>query len=126
MAISASVCGTKPEPTAKRRQPAQAPGPPRQFRDRVAQVRQIAALQPVGQDDDRGAAGVAAERGTARKAAARRRCGCRRPNRSPERGGRERLLAALEPQRARQARQARAKGEDFDIRASPVPAYARA
>ena len=69
----------------ERRQPAQAPGAPREFGDRVAQRREIAALQPVGQDDDRRRRGRS-RRSVARpeRPAARRRCGCRRPNRSPD------------------------------------------
>ena len=101
----------------ERRQPAQAPGAPREPGDRVAQGQEIAALQPVGQDDDHGAPCIAteawhsekrlqrvADTGAAVPIAHQISCGC------------ERLLAALEPQRARHPRQARAKGEDFDIR----------
>ncbi len=101
----------------ERRQPAQAPSPLRELGDRVAQGREIATLQPVGQDDDRGAARVAAEARHGEKGLQRvTDAGAAVPIAHQMRGGCERLLAALEPQRARQARQPRAKGEDFDIR----------
>ena len=115
MAINASVCGMKLEPTASGVSQLSAPGAPRKLGDRVAQRREIAALEPVGHDDDRGAAGVAAKARHGQKRLQRiadPRAAI--PIAHQMGGGGQRLLAALEPQRARHPRQARAKSENLD------------
>ena len=78
----------------ERRQPAQAPGAPRQFCDGIAQRRRIAALQPVGDDDDGGATRIAAEPGHGEERLQRiADPGAAVPIADQMGGGRERLLA---------------------------------
>ena len=100
----------------ERRQPADTPGAARQFCNRVAQGGGIAALQAVGDDDDRGAACVAAEPRHGQKRLQRvADAGAAVPVADEMGGGVQRLLATLDPQRAGHAREARAEGEDLDI-----------
>ncbi len=121
--------GLRPEARRRceRRQPAHAPGAARQFCDRVAQGGGIAALQSVGDDDDGGAARVAAEPRHRQERLQRvADAGAAVPVADEMRGRIQRLLAALQPQRAGDSGEPRAEGEDLDIAAPPATAHARA
>ena len=90
--------GLRPEARigGERRQPAHAPGAPRQSCDRVAQGGRVAALQPVGDDHDRGAARIAAEPRHGEERLQRiADAGAAVPVADEMRGGGQRLLAAL-------------------------------
>ena len=77
-----AVCGVKARVGRERRQPVEPPRAARQFRGRVAHRGDVAALEAVGDHDDRGAARIAGEtRHGEKRLQARRRCACRRPNR---------------------------------------------
>ncbi len=82
IASSASVCGLKPGAVGERRQPAHAPGPARQFCDRIAQAPSDRRARDRRRRSRRRRRGhihrTAAPRG---RPAAHRRSGCRRPNR---------------------------------------------
>src|SRR4051812_59905 len=100
----------------ERRQPAQAPGAPRQFCDGVTQRRGITALEAIGENDDRGSAGVAAESGYREKSLQRiADAGATVPVADQMGGGRQRLLATLETQRTGDAGETGAEREDLDI-----------
>ena len=105
----------------ERRQPAQAPGAPRQFGDRITQRRRIAALKTIGDNDDSGAARVAAESRYREERLQRiADAGAAVPVADQMRRRRQRLLAAFETQRAADAGEPCAEGEDLDVRNSMV------
>ena len=115
IATSASVRGRKSRSDGERGQPAQPPGAAREPRDRFRQRRRIAALEAVRDDERDRAARVRRETRHGEKRL-ERVADASAPVKVTDDLGRagERLLAALEPHRARHPREAGAEREHLD------------